>query len=342
MKKILPLMLIGVLLVTLVSPLAVKAVMAYSGIPTFSIVSVDPNKSVTIKTQNFPANDSFTVTMGSFGTLGIGGVVVGKTSSGSGGAFTVTYSIPASLSGSSKIAIRLQSPTTGYFAYNWFYNASTSVDKTPVPGYSGFPTFKIASVVVDDEVTINAYNFPPNDTFKVLMGAYGTKGVGGVEVASTKTDGGGSFTATYSIPASLAGSSRIAIRLQSPTTGYFAYNWFYNNSTGDSTSPSPTAVPGYSGFPWFNISSVVKDGSVTIKAYNFPLNDSFKVLMGPFGSLGIGGVSVGTEDTDGSGSFTATYSIPASLAGSTRIAIRLQSPTSGYYAYNWFFNNTTP
>lgn len=342
MKKFFPLVLIGVLLFTLASPLAVKAVIGYSGIPTFSIVSVETDKSVTIKTNNFPANDSFKATMGAFGTLGVGGVVVGKTSSGSGGVFTVTYTIPASLAGSSRLAIRLQSPTTGYFAYNWFYNSSTGIVKTPVPGYSGFPTFSIVSVAKDDEVTIKALNFPPNDTFKVLMGAYGTLGVGGVEVATTKTDGGGSFTATYSIPASLAGSNRIAIRLQSPTSGYFAYNWFFNNTTGETPSPSPTTVPGYSGFPWITISAVSKDNTVTIKAYNFPSNDSFNVLMGQYGTYAIGGVVVDSTATGSGGAFTETYSIPASLAGSTRIAIRLQSPTSGYYAYNWFFNSTAP
>jgi hypothetical protein len=63
------------------------------------------------------------------------------------------------------------------------------------------------------------------------MGNYGTKGVNGINVGSTNTAGGGALSATYNIPASLAGSTRIAIRLQSPTSGYFAYNWFWNNTT---------------------------------------------------------------------------------------------------------------
>lgn len=348
MKKIFRIVLIIMLVLTLLSPFTVKAVKAYSGIPTFSIVSVQKNTSVTIQTYNFPANDTFTVTMGPYGSQGIGGVVVGSTSSGSGGSFTVTYSIPSSLSGSYKIAIRLESPTTGYYAYNWFYNDTTGSASTPVPGYSGYPWFSISAVVRDTSVTINANNFPANDSFKVLMGPYGTQGVGGIEVATTNTNAGGSFTATYSIPASLAGSYKIAIRLQSPTSGYYAYNWFYNNTTGSSGSPSPTAtpgptpIPGYSGYPWFSISAVTRDVSVTISANNFPPNDSFTVMMGPYGTYGVGGYVVGTQNTDGGGAFTATYSIPAALAGSYKIAIRLQSPTSGYYAYNWFYNNTTP
>ncbi len=97
--------------------------------------------------------------------------------------------------------------------------------------YSGYPTFYISAVVKDDTVTIVGKNFPANDSFKVTMGAYGTLGIGGVVVETTASGSGGSITRTYDIPASLAGSAKIAIRLQSPTSGYFAYNWFYNNST---------------------------------------------------------------------------------------------------------------
>ena len=61
------------------------------------------------------------------------------------------------------------------------------------------------------------------------MGAMGTKGVGGVVVTTQSTDATGAFTATYSIPTSLKNNSQIAIRLQSPTTGYYSYNWFWNN-----------------------------------------------------------------------------------------------------------------
>ena len=96
--------------------------------------------------------------------------------------------------------------------------------------YKGFPTFSISAVVKDQTVTIQGYNFPANDKFTVTMGAYGTQGIGGVVIETTDSGAGGSLTKTYKIPASLAGSKRIAIRLQSPSSGYFAYNWFYNNT----------------------------------------------------------------------------------------------------------------
>jgi hypothetical protein len=323
-------------------------------IPTFSIVSVVQDKTVTIQTANFPANDTFTVTMGKIGTLGIGGIVVGTTDSGSGGSFQATYNIPASLAGLEQIAIRLQSSTSGYFAYNWFYNNTATVASTPSPtttpapatsGYSGFPTFTISSVVQDQSVTILTSNLPPNDTFTVTMGKFGTEGVGGMVVGTTSSGNGGSLTETYTIPSELAGMSMIAIRLQSPTTGYFAYNWFYNNTATVTPAPSPTPTPspassGYTGLPTFTIAAVVMDKTVTISGINFPANDTFNVFMGVYGSLGIGGIDVGSTSTGAGGALSATYNIPSSLAGSSKIAIRLQSPTSGYFAYNWFNNNT--
>ena len=58
---------------------------SYWGYPTFSIVSVDVDASVTIKTYNLPANDTFDVTMGPMGTRGVNGIKVDVVDSGSGG-----------------------------------------------------------------------------------------------------------------------------------------------------------------------------------------------------------------------------------------------------------------
>lgn len=316
--------------------------------PYFNILNVEKDQSVTIQVFNFPANDTFRVTMGEYGSAGIGGVVVGFSDTGAGGSFVATYSIPSTMAGFEKIAIRLQSPTSGYFAYNWFNNnPAASPSTTPIPGYSGFPTFSIESVLKDQSVTIKTKNLPPNDTFNVTMGKYGSKGIGGDSVGSTSSGTGGTLTLTYNIPASLNGLSRIAIRMQSPTTGYFAYNWFFNNTATATSTPQPTPTttptpPGYTGFPTISITAVVKDQTVTISGSNFPANDTFSVLMGTFGSKGIGGINVGSTSTGAGGLLSATYTIPTSLAGAKRIAIRLQSPTSGYFAYNWFWNNTTP
>jgi hypothetical protein len=301
-------------------------------IPTFSITSVDVDNTVTIKTSNFPANDTFDVRMGAIGTRGVNGILVKSISSGTGGTFSATFDIPAALKGSYQIAIRLESPTSGYFAYNWFYNKTSSGTVTP----GTIPTFSISSVVVDKTVTIQTKNFPANDTFNVRMGAMGTKGINGILIKSIDSGSGGSFSLTFDIPDSLKGSYQIAIRLESPSSGYFAYNWFYNKTAnGTTTIPAGT-------IPTFTISAVVKDNTVTIKTKNFPANDTFKVLMGKMGTKAVGGYEVATINSGAGGTFTATYNIPSELHGDKQIAIRLQSSASGYYAYNWFYNNTYP
>jgi hypothetical protein len=289
--------------------------------------------------------------MGAMGTQGISGIPCGTINSNSGGSFIATFNIPPSLYGSSQIAIRLESPSSGYYAYNWFYNNSTG-PWTPGPyptPYYGYPTFSIQSVAQNSTVTILTNNFPPNDTFNCKMGPMGTAGIGGTSCGSLSSSSGGSLTATFNIPANLYGSAQIAIRLESQSSGYYAYNWFYNNSTGPWTpGPFPTLGPWtpmptpFYGYPTFSIQSVVQNQTVTILTSNFPVNDTFDVYMGPMGSQGISGTKVATFNSNGGGSFSATFNIPSNLINNNQIAIRMQSPYSGYYAYNWFYNSTSP
>jgi hypothetical protein len=336
-------LIIMILLFALTGPAPAVASPKYWVIPTFSIVSVVPDKSVTIRTYNFPANDSFKVLMGYMGTRGVNGTRVKKISSGSGGSFTATFDIPSGLIGQYQIAIRLQSTTgSGYFAYNWFYNNSSGTNigggVTPV-GYYGIPTFSISSVVADSKVTIYTYNFPANDSFNVLMNYMHTKGKNGIKVATISSGNGGSFSATFDIPTALQGQYQIAIRLQSNTgSGYFAYNWFYNNTSGTNIGGG-TTPGGYFGYPTFSIRSVVRNKTVTIRTSNLPANDSFKVLMGPMGTRGINGYYVTTINSGSGGAQTLTFNIPSQLKGSFQISIRLKSTSgSGYFAYNWFYN----
>jgi hypothetical protein len=311
-------------------------------VPTFEVTAVDPDKTITIRTANFPANDTFQILMGKIGTRGVGGTVIGTLNSGAGGTFTTTLNIPAGLKGLERIAVRLQSPTSGYFSYNWFWNTSGGIPVTgPTPKPIVTPTFTITEVVKDTSVKITTANFPANDTFDVLMNYMGTRGVGGIKVATVNSGAGGVFAATFNIPAGLKGQERIAIRLQSPTSGYFSYNWFWNNTGGGSipvTGPTPKPFV----TPTFTITGVTRDASVTVQTANFPANDTFTVTMGAYGTRGQGGIAVGTFASNAGGSLAATFTIPAALKGYDRIAIRMQSPTSGYYSYNWFWNNTYP
>ncbi|NMB58478.1 MAG: hypothetical protein GYA12_04865, partial [Chloroflexi bacterium] len=149
-------------------------------IPTFNIVSVVKDVSVTIQTSTFPPDKLFTVRMGYGNTDGSGGVVVATTNSGAGGAFQETYLIPDILKGQDVIAIRMDAPG-GFYAYNYFrndpnfLNPASAINPPPAgtagalvsttPGYTGIPTFSIKSVKADSQVTVKMHNFPPNRDF---------------------------------------------------------------------------------------------------------------------------------------------------------------------------------
>jgi hypothetical protein len=217
-----------------VAPQPVNRPLYTGNIPTFSIVGVNADNHVTIRTNNFPPNLDFTVRLGCYGSLGIGGFVVATTNSGTGGVFEATYNIPEVLKGNKRIAIRLESGSTGYYAYNWFWNNTTGGTGSGTGGvpaaYQGVPTFTVSSVSRDNHVTILTNNLPPNQDFTVRIGAYGTAALGGVVVNTFNSGSGGSQSLTYDIPEFLKGSVKIAIRMDS-SLGYFAYNWFWNNST---------------------------------------------------------------------------------------------------------------
>lgn len=95
----------------------------------------------------------------------------------------------------------------------------------------------------------------------------------------------------------------------------------------------------FAAVPSFNFTTIKTGESVTIHAVNFPQNTNFTVRMDVFGNLAIGGTIVGTVNS-GTGTFNATFNIPASLKDKSTIAIRLDS-ASGWYSYNWFTNKTS-
>lgn len=242
------------------------------------------------------------------------------------------------------------------FGVSWTYLAEINQISNPGKIYAGqvicvsttgstsqtptgtIPTFSIVGVKRDVSVTIQTRNFPANDIFDVLMGPYGTQGIGGIKVGTYQSGNGASKVVTYNIPAALKGDYRIAIRLQSSTgSGFFAYNWFYNNTTGGATGGGGVSGS-YSGYPYFFIAAVQRNSSVTINGYNYPPNTQFTVYMGPNGTKGVGGYYVTSFNSGAGGNISKTFPIPPELYGSTKIAIRTQGNV--FYAYNWFWNTT--
>ena len=359
MKRVL----IAGLLITLLSPIGAGiAAPTQAGIPIFSISSVTTDSTVTISASNFQLYDTYNVLMGAYGTKGIGGVQVATQSTGAGSSFTATYSIPASLKGASRIAIRLESPSSGYFSFNWFYNNTSTGGSGGATTSSGTSTSSSASstnaslsirnVIKNTSFVLDASGLPKNEILRIRLDKPGDNGVGGVVLEKVDSGNKGTISQTFPIPDSIKKASTLIVRLESTTSSFFAFTSFTNpisvpqTSTSSSSSSSSSSTSGGTsgpivGIPTFNITAVKKDTTVTISGVNFIPGDTYDVRIGAYGTLGIGGVKVDTQAA-GSGSFTATYSIPASLAGSSRLAIRLQSPATGYYSYNWFYNSNFP
>jgi len=230
-----------VILGLIVPILLTASVQAYS----YSILSVVQDQSVTIQTYGFPANDTFNVTMGYNGTWGIGGTLVSKLTTGSGGTIKAKFYIPPELYGQNIIAIRLESPTSGKWYANWFYNNTATVPvypyaaptSTPKPG-GGIPEgsthFLIKSVVKGESVTVTLVNFPSNHNYAVFMGKTSTKTpvYPWYEVAGFNSADGHSFNATFSIPPELEFFPQITIKIWDMAWPHnFTYNWFYNYTT---------------------------------------------------------------------------------------------------------------
>ena len=306
--------------------------------PIIQVVTVKADSFITLEGSRFPADEDFDVLMGEYDTQGVDGIKVGTFTPKANGTIIEDFDIPADLKSESKIAVRVESTESDLFAETWFANETGAVGGvvTTTP-YTGIPTISIVEVEADEKVTVQTHNFPANRAFLVLMGKIGTRGVSGIHVTTISSGAGGSLTETFEIPEELQGDYQIAIRLQPSDGIFYSYNWFYNN-----TAVTQPVTSSYSGIPTFSITGVVSDDSVTINTNNFPANYEFKVLMGKMGTKGIGGIQVTTINSGSGGTFTKTFDVPSELAGLSQIAIRLESTTGGFYAFNWFYNNTYP
>jgi hypothetical protein len=241
---------IGILLaIAMLAVLVIPASASQSKlVPITSIVSVVQDQSVTIRTDYFPAYDTYNVFMGLSGTQGIGGILVSRLTTGVGGSFLAKFNIPSELRGQQIISIRLESPTSGYYSYNWFYNSTSGV---VVPNYSttqyyystpyysptptwrgiqeGMPRFDITAVDHGASVSVRLINMPANSTYTVSMkdgrSAYTTW----YDVTVFNSASGGIFPAgPWNIPAILRYSPQISIKIYNQSTHIFIVNRFDN------------------------------------------------------------------------------------------------------------------
>ena len=326
--------------------------------PEFWVHSVEKKWKFTLKFNNWRSNDKFKVFVGenndNYDPIWVG-LVYGKKPR----SFTQTFDIPSALMNTREIKVELVSNFTGHSGSTAFKNADDLEVVTPAGEYDWFfissaiaakankgktPYTQIINVVQDTEVTLTTYSFPEDIDFVVTMGLIGTRGINGIVVGTQNSGDGDSFTVTYPIPGQLKGQDVIAIRFESSTTDHFSYDFFHNLDGYSYISDGSESLCGDwvlspNTYPSTAVNSVSTDTSVTISGFNFTKNDEYKVLMGPIGTKGVGGVQVGTITTADNNTFTETFNIPASLQGQSPIAIRFESVNTDYYAYDYFYNN---
>jgi LysM repeat protein len=250
---------------------------------------------------------------------------------------------------------RLCIPSGGYHGGYPTYTGGYTGGYTSAVGQQRTWSYVVTNVDPNTTVSIKTYNFPSNVEFRVKIGNNVNGHYQWRDLPPLDSGNGGSFSADFAIPAEFSGAYQLALRLiQYKKNGktFTQDQVFYNVSGNHGGYPPAYPGPGYPapcyGYPpcwgviptiW--ISSVVRDNTVTITTHNWPAGVNFQVLMGPMGTRGLGGYNVGTLYSGSGGTLTATFSIPSPLWGSHQIAIRTENWSTGYYSYNWFYNNTT-
>jgi hypothetical protein len=307
--------------------------------PTITIVSIKDGESVTVHASGLPAGMSFAARMDKATTTASNGVFVGTGISASDGTFDATYAIPASLITQRQIAIRIESATGGWYAYNWFTNQA----KTPVPGTTTTPTatasnihIEVIAVEENTRIRVRATNFPANIDFKVRIGPYYTFGQNQQFMATINSGTGGSFLFNVNLPAIVRDVSLVTIRMDAVTGSLlYTYNAFTNVNKG-TFIPNPTVpTPIY-----IEIVAVEKNNRVTISTANFPANTDFKVRVGPYYTFGRDQQIVATINSGTGGSFLFNITLPAIVKNISLVTILIDSVTDSelYTAYNAFTN----
>jgi hypothetical protein len=194
-------------------------------------------------------------------------------------------------------------------------------------------------------VTIRTHNLPSNVLFQARIGHYRNGAYNWVNLPDIDTENGGALTFTFDIPDEFADANQLVLRLtQVKKNGRsFTQDQAFINRAGGGTGgyPGPIYNPPYYyyGIPTIWIVSVRRNESVTIRTHNFPPGVTFDVLMGWMGTRGVRGIKVGELNSGDGGTLVATFSIPAELYGARQISIRTQNRPTGYFSYNWFWNN---
>lgn len=195
------------------------------------------------------------------------------------------------------------------------------------PAPSILVKFEILSVKANESITIHTVDFPVRTKFVVRIGEAKQQAAKAAVVAEFNSEKGGAIEATYAIPAELKDKRILGIRIESPD-GYYAYDWFFNNTYVYVTDKNQT--------PELSFSGVKKDKSVTVEGKNLPANTLLGVRVGPYDNFYRSYATLDSVRSDENGKVKFELSLPKAAQGVENVTVRLDG--GGRYAINTFKN----
>ncbi|MBP2377548.1 hypothetical protein JOF42_001043 [Microbacterium phyllosphaerae] len=249
--------------------------------------TVQAGTSLPVTGSGWPANTDVTVQVTTAG----GGIVndpVPVTTDASGN-FTLAYSIP-----------RATVPGTGYIvtATDGTSDAEDTTEVTAAAAIDAAP-----AVQAGTDLGVSGTNWPANTEVSVQLTAPGGgANIGGPEPVTT--DGSGSFTLDYPVPAGTPAA-----------TGYTVTASVGTQTATDTTEVTDAPVAA------IDAAATVQAGTnLAVSGSNWPANTEVSVqLTAPGGGADVGGPETAT--TDASGGFTLSYPVPASAVPGTAYTV---------------------
>ncbi|MCS3442594.1 choice-of-anchor G family protein [Microbacterium phyllosphaerae] len=249
--------------------------------------TVQAGTSLPVTGSGWPANTQVSVQVTTAG----GGIVndpVPVTTDASGG-FTLAYSIP-----------RATAPGAGYIV-TATDGTSTATDTTEVTAAAAIDA--APAVQAGTDLGVSGTSWPANTQVSVQLAAPGGgANIGGPELVTT--DGSGSFTLDYPVPAGTPAA-----------TGYTVTATVGTQTATDTTEVTSAPVA------TIDAAATVQAGTnLAVSGTTWPANTLVSVQLTAPG----GGANVGdpvTATTDGAGGFTLNYPVPASAAPGTAYTV---------------------
>jgi|GEM_PF-6637540 len=212
MKKLLVVLMLVTILLTPVQA-------AWAANAQFTVLSVVPEKTVTLMGEKLPANTPFDVYMGRMGTRGVNGVYVGTAYTNSLGKFISTYTIPLEFSKDYQVDVMLVTYKDGKVKEKYFTQFINRSNATGI-------TFE--KIVPTRNVVITVYGLQEDSRYTVWMRATPTSTPYKAGMFETKKGKVFASRVRVAIPYKLRGEPGLYVIIVDRGGNVITTGYFYN------------------------------------------------------------------------------------------------------------------